>query len=56
MVRGMVPHERAEMDSLIIGIGALIGIGAMALVFRFVARKKTGRGETNLPDDIYPMW
>ena len=44
------------MDSLIIGIGVLIGLCALALVFRFVARKKTGRGENNPQDDIYPMW
>ena len=52
----MVCHEGVEMDSLVIGIGVLIGLGALALVFRFVARKKTGRGENNPQDDIYPMW
>jgi len=25
-------------------------------VFQFVAGKKTGRGENNPQDDIYPMW
>jgi hypothetical protein len=52
----MVRHEETEMDSLIIGIGVLIGLGALSLVFRFVARKKTGRSENNPQDDIYPMW
>ena len=37
-------------------IGVLIGLGALALVFRFVAGKKTGRGANNPQDDIYPMW
>lgn len=44
------------MDPLIIGIGALLGIGALALVYKFVTRNKTGRGENNPQDDIYPMW
>ena len=52
----MVRDEGAEMDSLVIGIGVFIGLGALALVFQFVARKKTGRGENNPQDDIYPMW
>lgn len=52
----MIRHEGAEMDSLVIGIGVLIGLGALALVFRFVAGKKTGRGANNPQDDIYPMW
>lgn len=52
----MVHHQGAELDSLVIGIGVLIGLGALGLVFRFVARKKTGRGENNPQDDIYHMW
>ena len=28
----MVHHEGAEMDSLVIGIGVLIGLGALALL------------------------
>ena len=44
------------MDSLVIGIGALLGIGAMALVFRFVARPKTGPGENKPTDALGPRW
>ncbi len=54
--RGMVGHRGLKMDPLIIGIGALLGIGALALVYKFVTRNKTGRGENNPQDDIYPMW